>query len=172
MGVLYYAGHALQHEARNYMVPVDARLATSADVARQAIDVASVVEAFSSAGARANVLVLDASQASPYLGIASGKGLAQIEAPPSTFLAYSSAPGTVAEGELATSSYARYFQEELKTPDARIEDVFKRVRARVREQTGGRQIPWESSSIEGDFYFNRNAAPAAPVAVREADNAR
>ncbi len=157
IGMLYYAGHGLQLDWRNYMVPVDAQLRQAGDVAHQAVDLGSVIEAFKSAGNRMNIVVLDACRDNPFAASASGKGLAPLDAPPGTFLAYATAPGNVAEdGDAASGNglYTQYLLQELGKPTAKIEDVFKRVRLQVRKQSQGRQIPWESTSLEDDFYFN------------------
>jgi len=165
IGMLYYAGHGLQLDWHNYMVPVDAELRTTGDVPTQTVDVNAVIEAFKTAGNRMNILVLDACRDSPFAsnGAASGKGLAQLDAPPGTFLAFATAPGNVAEDGDASSSgtghglYTRYLLQELGKPIAKIEDVFKRVRLNVRQQSHGRQVPWESTSLEEDFFFNISA---------------
>jgi len=160
VGMLYYAGHGIQLDWQNYMVPVDAKLTKAADVPQQTIDVGAVVDAFRSAGTRMNILVLDACRDNPFGGVASGKGLAQMDAPSGTILAYATAPGNVAEdGDVRTGNglYTQYLLEELKKPGARIEDVFMRVRLNVRKQSQGRQIPWESTSLEDVFYFDANA---------------
>ena len=157
VGMLYYAGHGLQVDARNYMVPVDAKILKVADVPQQTVDVNSVVEAFKTAGNRMNILVLDACRNNPFGSINTGKGLAPLDAPSGTFLAYATAPGNVAEdGDVKTGNglYTQYLLQELKKPNARIEDVFKRVRFAVRKASDGRQIPWESTSLEDDFQFN------------------
>ena len=158
VGMLYYAGHGLQLDWRNYMVPVDANLKTAADVAHQTIDLSSVVDIFKAAGNRMNIVVLDACRDNPFGGnTSSAKGLAQLDAPPSTFLAYATAPGNVAEdGDVKSGNglYTQFLLQELKRPTAKIEDVFKRVRLNVRKQSNGRQIPWESTSLEDDFFFN------------------
>ncbi len=158
VGMLYYAGHGLQLDWRNYMVPVDANLKTAADVAVQTIDLSSVVDVFKAAGNRMNIVVLDACRDNPFgSSTSSAKGLAQLDAPPSTFLAYATAPGNVAEDgdeKSGNGLYTQYLLQELKRPTAKIEDVFKRVRLNVRKQSNGRQIPWESTSLEDDFFFN------------------
>ena len=158
VGMLYYAGHGLQLDWRNYMVPVDANLKTAADVIQQTIDLSNVIDIFKAAGNRMNIVVLDACRDNPFGGnTSSAKGLAQLDAPPSTFLAYATAPGNVAEDgdEKSTNGlYTQYLLQELKRPTAKIEDVFKRVRLNVRKQSNGRQIPWESTSLEDDFFFN------------------
>lgn len=161
LGMLYYAGHGLQLDWRNYMVPVDANLKTAADVAAQTIDLNSVIDVFKAAGNRMNIVVLDACRDNPFgSSTSSAKGLAQLDAPPSTFLAYATAPGNVAEDgdeKSGNGLYTQYLLQELKRPIAKIEDVFKRVRLNVRKQSNGRQIPWESTSLEDDFFFNDGA---------------
>lgn len=165
IGMLYYAGHGLQLDWRNYLVPVDAKLASASDVAAQTIDVNSVLEAFKAAGTRMNILVLDACRDNPFAGTASGKGLAQLDAPPRTILAFATAPGNVAEdGDVngGNGLYTQFLLEELKKPSTKIEDVFKRVRLQVRQKSLGRQIPWESTSLEDDFFFNTGKIVAQP----------
>jgi len=157
VGLLYYAGHGLQLDWRNYMVPVDARLHGAADVREQTVEIQSVIDAFRVAGNRMSIVVLDACRDNPFADSATGKGLAQMDAPQGTLLAYATAPGNVAEDGDADGGnglYTRYLVHELKQPGAKIEDVFKRVRLQVRKQSAGRQIPWESTSLEDDFYFD------------------
>jgi hypothetical protein len=171
VGLFYYAGHGVQLDWHNYMVPVDANLTRAADVPAQALDVDTVIGAFRTAGNRLNILVLDACRDNPFGGAASGKGLAQMDAPPGTFLAYATAPGNVAEdGRGRNGLYTGFLVQELAKPAARIEDVFKRVRFQVRQQSGGRQVPWESTSLEDDFYFDdgRPAGTARAAAPTEA----
>ncbi|MEY3272316.1 MAG: hypothetical protein RLZZ341_1217 [Pseudomonadota bacterium] len=174
VGLLYYAGHGLQLDARNFMVPVDARLGSAADIARQTVDVGEVIAAFRKAATRVNIVVLDACRDNPFGGITSGRGLAPLDAPAGTFLAYATAPGNVASDGEAGSSHGLYTQHlltELARPQARIEDVFKRVRFAVRRASKGAQIPWESTSLEDDFVFQQAqvvaAAPPPPQVLRQ-----
>ena len=156
VGMLYYAGHGLQLDWRNFMVPVDARLAVSEDIPRQAIDVGTVIAAFREAGNRLNIVVLDACRDNPFTRQGSVKGLSPLDAPPGTYLAYATAPGNVAEDgdpQAGNGLFTRFLLQELRKP-ARIEDVFKRVRLSVRRESEGRQVPWDSSSLEDDFWFN------------------
>ncbi len=164
IGMLYYAGHGLQVDFRNYMVPVDARLTSASDIFSQTVDVGSVVEAFKAAGNRMNIVVLDACRDNPFAAGASAKGLAPLDAPSGTFLAYATAPGNVAEdGDAAAGNglYTGYLVKELQRPAVQIEDVFKRVRLQVRQKSQGRQLPWESTSLEEEFVFNDGRAAAA-----------
>lgn len=166
VGMLYYAGHGLQINWRNYMVPVDAQPKTQNDVVAQAVDVDAVINAFKQAGNRVNILVLDACRNNPYDGTASAKGLAQIDAVPGTFLAYATAPGNTADdGEGSNGLYTGYLLQELAKPVSRIEDVFKRVRLQVRQKSRGQQIPWESTSLEEDFVFNDGRGPGATTPI-------
>lgn len=157
VGMLYYAGHGLQLDWHNYMVPVDAKLNQAADVPKQTIDIENVIDTFKRSATRMNIIVLDACRDNPFAGKASsGKGLAQLDAPPGTYLAFATSPGNVAEDGDETSGnglFTQFLLKELQKP-ARIEDVFKRVRLQVRQKSQGRQIPWDSSSLEDDFAFN------------------
>ena len=170
VAMLYYAGHGLQLDWRNFMLPVEARIGSAADIPAQAVDLNSVIDAFKAAGTRMNILVLDACRDNPFGSIASGKGLAPMDAPTGTFLAYATAPGNVAEdGDVKTGNglYTQFLLQELKKPTARIEDVFKRVRLQVRQKSEGRQIPWESTSLEDDFVFNDGTRTAMRAADLE-----
>jgi hypothetical protein len=163
IGLMYYAGHGLQLDWRNYMVPVDSSPASAADVPVQTVDVGVVVESFRQAGNRMNILVLDACRDNPFQSAASGKGLAQVDAPPGTILAYATAPGNVAaDGRGSHGLYTEFLLQELVKPQSKIEDVFKRTRFAVRRASQGRQVPWESTSLEEDFMFNAGKVVAAP----------
>jgi hypothetical protein len=165
VGLFYYAGHAVQIEWRNFMVPIDAALRVPRDVAAQTVDVSKVLDAFAAAGTRTNIIVLDACRDNPFGSTGRAAGLAPMDAPPRSFLAYSTAPGNVAEdgAEGGHSLYTYYLLQELARPKSRIEDVFKRVRLQVRQRTNGRQVPWESTSLEDEFSFDDPAGTAAKM---------
>jgi len=158
VGMLFYAGHGLQLDWHNYMVPVDFNVKTAKDVPVQTVDIEAVMKSFKSANTRMNIIVLDACRDNPFEGkAASGKGLAPVDAPTGTFLAYATAPGNVAQdGEAGSKNglYTGYLLKELQKPNASIENVFKRVRYAVRQASNGSQIPWETTSLEDDFVFN------------------
>jgi len=156
IGLLYYAGHGIQVDWKNYMIPVDFDATNAGDVGKQAVDVQNVIKVFQENKTRSNIIILDACRDNPFSANTNLKGLAPVDAPPGTYLAYATAPGNVAEDgdELSRNGlFTRYLIEELQIP-AKIEDVFKRVRLQVRKKSEGRQIPWDSSSLEDDFYFN------------------
>ncbi len=156
VGLFYFAGHGLQLAWRNYLVPVEATVAKEADVARTCVDVASLFDGLTKAANPMNVIVLDACRENPF-----GRdfrevqrGLSQMDAPPTTLLAYATSPGNVAsDGAGANGLYTEHLLREINVRSAKIEDVFKRVRLGVRRETRGAQVPWESTSLEEDFYF-------------------
>jgi hypothetical protein len=103
-----------------------------------------------------NVIILDACRDNPFSTDfrLTQAGLSQMDAPPATLLAYATAPGnTASDGEGVNGLYTTNLLREMKVSDAKIEDVFKRVRLGVRRASNGAQIPWESTSLEEDFYF-------------------
>jgi len=155
VGVFYYAGHGLQLAWRNYLVPVDALISKVDDIQARCVDVNAVIEGISKAANPMNVVILDACRENPFPGVKlEGKGLSQLDAPQATLLAYATAPGNLAsDGEGANGLYTENLLREMKVPEAKIEDVFKRVRLAVRRKSQGQQLPWESTSLEDDFWF-------------------
>ncbi len=156
VGLFYYAGHGLQLAWKNYMVPVDAVVRTIGDVGKHAVGVNALMEGLSKAGNPMNVVILDACRDNPFGNLkgVDQKGLSQMDAPTHTLLAYATSPGNVAsDGDGANGLYTENLLHELKVPEAKIEDVFKRVRLGVRRKSNGGQIPWESTSLEEDFWF-------------------
>ncbi|WP_319237394.1 caspase family protein [uncultured Propionivibrio sp.] len=168
VAMLYYAGHGLQLDWQNYMVPVDARLDDSKDVPAQTVNVDQVLSVFRESRTRMNIVVLDACRNNPFSDKRGSGGLAQIDAPSSTFISFATAPGNVAEDgddDMGNGLYTHFLLQELKRP-AKIEDVFKRVRLQVRKRSQGRQIPWDSSSLEEDFEFNDGSTAVAAALAR------
>jgi uncharacterized caspase-like protein len=161
-GLFYYAGHGLQLRGRNYLVPVDAAFDHESEVRIQAVDVDLVLSEMEWAGNRLNIVILDACRNNPFerrfRGSAS-RGLAAIDAARGTLIAYATAPGAVAaDGSGDNGLYTRELLRALSVPGLTAEEVFKRVRIGVARATDERQIPWESSSLTGDFVFHRPPA--------------
>jgi len=157
VGLLYYAGHGMQVKGRNYLVPVDADLASEDEVPYNTLDADAVLAKMESARNRLNILILDACRNNPFARSfrSSSQGLAQMDAPAGSYIAFATSPGrTAADGTGAHGLYTQYLLTQLAIPGLRVEDVFKRVRASVMRDSQQQQVPWESSSITGDFYFN------------------
>ena len=155
VGLFYFAGHGVQLAWRNYLLPVDAAIAQVGDIQAKCVDVNAVIEGIGKAANPMNVIVLDACRDNPFGGVKlEQKGLSQLDAPPGTLLAYATAPGNLAaDGEGTNGLYTEQLLREMRVPEAKIEDVFKRVRLAVRLRSNGQQLPWESTSLEQDFWF-------------------
>lgn len=156
VGVFYFAGHGIQLSWRNYLLPVDTQIAGTDEVPGKAVDLALLLETLGKASNPANIVILDACRNNPFGRDfrVDQRGLSQVDAPVGTLLAYATAPGNVAiDGEGANGLYTEHLLKEMRVPDAKVEDIFKRVRLAVRRQSKGLQIPWESTSLEDDFYF-------------------
>jgi len=156
IGMLYYAGHGIQSNWRNYIIPVDINLGKGINLSQQAVDVDVVLSAFKNSGTKMNIIVLDACRDNPFGDKSGAKGLAQVDAPPNTYIAFATSPGNVAkDGDDSSGNglFTGYMIKELLRP-APIEDMFKRVRLQVRKASQGTQIPWDSSSLEIEFSFN------------------
>jgi len=156
VGLFYFAGHGIQLSWRNYLLPIDTTIRNTDEVRSGAVDLAEILEGMGKAGNPANIVILDACRNNPFgrdFRIEQ-RGLSQVDAPVGTLLAYATAPGNVAiDGEGSNGLYTEQLLREIKVPDAKVEDIFKRVRLAVRRQSKGMQIPWESTSLEDDFYF-------------------
>ena len=165
VGLFYFAGHGIQINWKNYLLPADAEVRSNADVETSGVEVNKIIEGLNKAGNALNLIILDACRDAPF-GEAKKpdqKGLSQMDAPRSTLLAYATAPGNVAsDGEGTNGLYTENLLREIRAPEAKVEDVFKRVRLSVRRKSNGAQIPWESTSLEDDFYFVPPASLAPP----------
>jgi len=172
VGLFYYAGHGMQIKGRNYLIPVDANIEREDEVAYTSVDANQILDKMEAAGNRMNIVILDACRNNPFARSfrSAGSGLAQMEAPVGTLVAFSTAPGSVAgDGSGANGLYTQHLLTAIKEPGSKIEDVFKRVRKNVRQDTESKQIPWESTSLEGDFVFVAlPPKPAAPLATQTA----
>jgi len=156
IGLFYFAGHGAQLAWRNYLLPVDAEIVNTEELRERGVDVNSLIEGIKRAGNPMNIIILDACRDNPFGGSSrlDQKGLSQLDAPPGTLLAYATAPGNTAiDGEGENGLYTEHLLREIKVPEAKVEDVFKRVRLGVRRRSKGLQIPWESTSLEEDFWF-------------------
>ena len=157
VALFYYAGHGLQVRGKNYLIPVDAEIKSESMIRVESVDVDGVLDQLS--GSELNVVILDACRNNPYERRASrslgGVGLAQMEAPKGSLIAYSTAPGrTAADGDGRNGIYTQALLRYIRTPGLTIEEVFKNVRKDVSRVTRDAQMPWESSSMTGEFYFS------------------
>ena len=166
--MFYYAGHGVQVGGENYLVPTNATLESEDEVDLQTLPVNSFLRTMESAKSPVNIVVLDACRNNPFSRAFRGTsgGLAPVNAPRGSYIAYATAPGAVAaDGEGGNSPYTIALASILSTPGLKLEDVFKKTREKVLASTNEKQVPWETSSITGDFYFKNGAAPSVVVPV-------
>jgi uncharacterized caspase-like protein len=168
VALLYYAGHGLQLRDRNFLIPTDAEIRTEADIPIQGFDLAFFLDRMSQAKSRINIVILDACRDNPFAGRSQNRaqGLAQMEAPIGTLLAFATAPGKQTPdnfGARANSVYSAHLARHMLAPGLPVEIMFKRVRESVVLETKQLQVPWESSSLQGEFAFKPGDASPEPT---------
>jgi hypothetical protein len=157
VGLFFYAGHGLQVGGANYLVPIEARINRESDIRYEALDAGKILDEMANANNGLNIVILDACRDNPYSRSFrnAARGLAIVSnAPAGTFISYSTSPGNVArDGDGRNSPYTEALLRFMKEPGLTIEQVFKSARVKLGKETGGKQIPWELSSLQGEFYF-------------------
>src|SRR3954466_14735213 len=159
VALVFYAGHGLQIDGENYLVPVDVDPKRETDIPLQAVRLNDILNTLTSVPSKTRILLLDACRNNPFPDInkTAARGLAIVDAKtgaPGTFMSFSTSPGAEAEdGNGANSPYTTALLTAAKEPGLSIEDTFKRVRVSVNKATEGRQTPWDSSSLTDDFRF-------------------
>lgn len=170
IGLFYYAGHGVQSAGTNYLIPVNALIGREADLEIEAVSADWVLTQMEFARNNLNIVVLDACRNNPFARSfrSASRGLARMDAPSGSLLAYATAPGDVAsDGEGANSPYTGALVRAMSTPGLKVEEAFKQVRINVMDSTAGQQVPWEASSLTGDFFFagNDGSVPTAATAA-------
>ena len=160
VGLVYFSGHGVEVSGRNYFIPVGADIRREDEIVDQSLSMDSILAKMSTAQRSVNIFIVDACRDNPFLAStrSGARGLANVEAPKGTLIAYSTAPGEVAldgNGSERNSPYTRHLVNAINERRLPIELVFKQVRRSVQHETGGTQTPWENTSLTGDFYFHR-----------------
>ena len=170
VAVFFYAGHGMQMNGENYLLPVDAKIETPADVRFNTINLTDIQQEMEGTG-RANIIILDACRNNPFIEkLAHGgratpnRGLGRIEAMgQGSLIVYSTQPNNVAlDGTGRNSPFTAALLKHIATPGVEVRQMISRVRGDVLEATGQKQTPWDSSSLVGDVYL---AAPPAPIVI-------
>lgn len=157
VGLVYYSGHGIEVRGRNYFIPVNADIKRSDEIADQSLDVNLILEKMETAKKGVNILIVDACRDDPFGRSfrSSSRGLANMDAPQGTIIAFATSPGKVAaDGEGRNSPYTKNLIKTMQIPNLPIEQVFKQVRRAVQQETKNQQTPWENTSLSGDFYFS------------------
>lgn len=156
VALFYYAGHGMQVQGSNYLIPTDAKINTESEVRFKSVDAGLVLVKMEAAKSDVNIAIMDACRDNPFSRSfrGSAKGLAQVDAPSGTLIAFATAPGkTAADGTGNNGVYTEALIKAIETPGMKLEEVFKQVRRMVVDRTAKAQTPWESSSLMGDFHF-------------------
>ena len=169
--LVFYAGHGVQVNGRNYLLPVDTEIRSEVEMPAKSADLNELLDRLGAIKHGMNIFILDACRNNPFSGTEivgpdgrrlkfrgmAKAGLAQVEAPLGSMVAFSTTPGGVAldnPGE-RNSLYTKHLLAMMQAPGLPIELVFKQVRLGVARETGRAQVPWESSSLTGDFCFRQ-----------------
>ncbi len=172
-GLFYYAGHGVQSKGHNYLIPVDADIQSEAEVEDSAVDVNLLLNYMDDAQNGVNIVILDACRDNPFSRSfrSASNGLAQVDAPTGTLIAYATAPGRVAsDGTGQNGLYTSELLKQMHVPGLSVTEMFMNVRAEVMKQTGNKQVPWEASSLVGMFYFSAPAKNSASSPTSAAAN--
>lgn len=177
VGLFFFAGHGLQINGENFLLPVDDDIQEKSQVATKGVEARAVLQVMNQAKNHLNVVILDACRNNPFGAtrglVATGHpdgvarsdgagGLAPMETLANTLIAFATAPDSVAaDGSGKNGVYTAHLLQHITEPGLKIEDVFKRTRFTVLQETGGRQVPWENSSLVVDFYFVPPSATGA-----------
>lgn len=166
VGLFYYAGHGIQVNGRNYLIPVEADIPREDEISFRAFDLREILQKMETAKNGLNILVLDACRNNPFARSwsrdMSDDGLAQIPTPKGTFIAYATSPDmTASDGTGRNGLYTTELLKYIKQPNLKIEETFKEVSKAVDDKSGGKQTPWTSSSLRGDFIFKPSEKTAA-----------
>jgi len=175
VGLFFYAGHGLQVNGRNYIVPTNARLVHERDLLFEAIDVGLPISVMEQSGVRMSLVILDACRDNPLARTLAGsirstgrstkvsRGLASIEGARGTLIAYAAAPGDIAaDGDGRNSPFTAALLRWIDQPRLEVGLMFRRIRESVIAATNGQQVPWVNEALVGEFYF-ADAPPAAAV---------
>ncbi len=160
VGLFFYSGHGMQYNGQNYLIPVDAKIESEADIEYNSVNAGRILAKMENSKTTTNIIIFDACRNNPFrkswTRTVQKNGLAFMEAPTGSIIAYSTAPGqTASDGDGKYGLYTESLLSKLGHPGLNIIQVFQEVRRNVREESGGKQIPWESTSLEADFYFNQ-----------------
>jgi TPR repeat protein len=173
VGLFFYAGHGMQIKGRNYLIPIGADIQREDEVPFNAFDAGLLLEKMETAHSRVNIVILDACRNNPFARSfrSSSQGLAQMDAPVGSYLSFATAPAKVAsDGKDGNGLYTQHLLKAMRMRGLKIEEVFKRVRVNVMADSDGQQIPWDNSSLTGDFYFIPPGSAATTLATADGES--
>ncbi len=156
VALFFYAGHAVQYEGSNYLIPTDADIKREYELISKAYLMDTLLKGLERSSAELNLIILDACRDNPFSSTRGGeRGLSAMGFGSSeSMVVFATAPGKVAEdGKGENSPFTEAMKEHLLTPDLEIRQLIAHVSRSVQEETNGRQVPWVNTSFTGEFYF-------------------
>ena len=177
VGVFYYAGHVVQFENENYLLPIDIKLTRIEDVRYKTVPLGKLLGQMKFAGNQINIIILDACSPNPFIEGLQGvtPGMMEIKAPENTIISYACTPNTLAEKNDPEGLFTASLLQHMKTVRIELNEVFEQTSADVAQRSNGQHIPWFSSSMSKEFFFAPNEnflekyAPK-PVVVKNEDS--
>jgi hypothetical protein len=167
VGLFYYAGHGMEVEGENYLIPVNAHIKYKKDVEYESMPLGKILGRMEDAGNRINIVILDACRDNPFRKFwrSSSRGLtAPLQAVSGTLIAFATAPGKVAsDGTGRNGLFTSYLLKYIKTPNMEVDLMLRKVRSDVAKDTNDYQVPWTSSSLIGEFAFNQKTETTSPI---------
>jgi uncharacterized protein (TIGR02145 family) len=160
VGLIFYAGHGMQYEGDNYLIPTTASLQNPGDLEDQCVKMNTVMAVLKSANKSLNILLLDACRSLPSFTRDTDQGLTRMEAPQGSIIVFAAQAGkTASDGNRANGLFTSNLIQVLDEPNLNITEVFKKVKQQVYAESGEKQLPSvEDNSIGGDFYFTTGSA--------------
>ena len=173
VALFYYAGHAMQVDGENFLIPLDATLSDELDILKEGVRIFSLLRDMGAKGkteSTVKIVILDACRNNPFAEHfqSSSKGLARIEGPTGSFIAYATAPGSVAmDGKGRNGVFTKHLLQAMNKPNLPIQLAFTQVMQGVKEETNEQQVPWISSSLDQPFAFNNIGEKVINSLIRE-----
>ena len=163
IGIFYFAGHGVQINGTNYLIPVNNNIQEKSEVEFKAIDAGRILNKMEKAGNPLNIVILDACRDNPFKQSfhTSKKGLTKINANLGTVIAYATSPGSVAaDGNGRNGTYTKSLLKNLQTPNLNVQQMFNRTGLDVMKKTNKKQAPWVSTTPFPDYYFAMGTKPS------------
>ncbi len=166
VGLFFYAGHGMQVDGVNYLIPIGADIEAEEDIKFESVDANRVLAKMEKAGNRLNIIFLDACRNNPFARSfrSTNKGLAVMDAPSGSLISFATAPGkTASDGDGRNGLFTGYLLDYMKQPGLPLTRMMMEVRKKVLKDSDKKQTPWDVSSLTGDFYFSgrRSAGTAS-----------
>jgi hypothetical protein len=164
VGVFYYAGHGVQVQGENYLIPLKAQLLNEKDARYEAVALGKVLNAMEEARNQVNIIIIDACRDNPFYRRwrssrrgSNVRGLTAVSPPSGIIIAYATREGNTAADGVGqrNSPFTSALLENIKKPNIDVQLMFRRVSTSVKEKTNAVQQPWTEGNLEGDeFYLN------------------